>query len=192
MIRWRCEGVPLSLELQILDFLDKTNGNAQAVAQELSVSPSYVYRIKNEKWQPPSQVMTTSLTADDPHARTARVDPQELFTNLIPQNIEGIKGLRDTAINELVNRIANQAIGDKSLVTLLRGLLAYETQLITATRPTMGVIGNQTNNVNVLVQQLAGELRGMPLDKLAAMNPALRLTDPNLVDIVATPIETDE
>lgn len=182
----------MSLETQILDLLDRTGGNATEVARELSVSPSYVYRIKNEKWEPPSQVLTTSLTANDAQSRTARVDPQTLRTNLIPQNIEAIKGLRDTAITELANRIGMGAIGDKSLVALLGRLLQYETQLIAVTRPSMGLIGQQHNTVNLVVQQLAGELQNMPLDKLRAINPQLRLTDPNLVDAVAIPLDDNE
>lgn len=151
------------MERNILALLDEFDGNVQAVSERLSISESYIQRIKRDKWQakvPPTKEIVIEQ-AESPPARalTAPTIPAEnpLLAAMIPPDVGAVVKLRTHTIGLLEERIARGDIADKHLVSLLRGLLSFEAETRAAVRPLVAVYeDNRTINLNTLVEKLKG------------------------------------
>lgn len=141
----------------ILQLLDQTGGNARAVASQLDVSPSYVHRVKRERWTPPAGSSNASELVPS-NGQTAVVARDDIITSLAP-NLGAIQDLRDATIQKLRRFVDTSEIAPETLLKLLNTLLKYETQLQELTRPALNLYDqrqqSQTNIFGGLVDQLA-------------------------------------
>ena len=148
----------LSLEPQILDRLTATNGNVGVVAAQLSVSQTYVQRIKSQKWEPPAPVDPTLPIAEQALALLPASAPPSVVTfieALVPPNVTGVRDLRDAGINKLRTLIKEDLIPPKSLVALVKVLLDYEAGNREMLRPSLAVLSSPHNiTFNTLIQKL--------------------------------------
>ena len=139
----------------ILGGLDETGGNATVVADRLGVAPTYVYRIKREKWIAPAN--ETAVTTAPQNGTPAIVTQEEVLYSLAP-NLPAIQNLRDTTIAKLKNMVNDGQISAKALTGLLSTLLKYEHAVNELARPALNLFDQRRQTVNVfggLVEQLA-------------------------------------
>jgi hypothetical protein len=171
-----------NLEQTILDRLGDTQGNVTAVARELSVSVSYVNRIKKANdlsFVSPDDVGPSSLIVPASPVSAADVSPKSTVgkaAEVIAPNILAVTRVRDLALSEMTARIAQGEISVNGLTNLLKAVLAYETKLREVAVPTVtNITDARTQNVHLyqLVDKLAQadpetlrELAGVPSAQL--------------------------
>jgi len=162
----------------VLQLLDETGGNARAVAERLDVSPSYVHRMKRERWTPPAGSANASQVEIIPAEETKPIVTQDQVIQSLAPNIGAIQELRDATIHKLRRLVDTAEISAEALMKLLNTLLKYETQLQELTRPAMNLYDQrtqtQTNVFGGLVDQLA-DLNPEQLRSLAGVDAPQKL-----------------
>lgn len=158
----------LSIEAQVLDRLTATKGNAGAVAKELSLSTSYVARVKRDKWSLPL------LAEPDPPMALVPKQPGEMMTALT--------ALREQVVASLVQDLNNDIVEPKVKVHLLRVLLAHEVESSGSRKQTP----IQANQFNILIEKF-GQFDKSMLRELA---PNVPLVDEGeIIDVWARDLQ---
>lgn len=159
------------LQQQIVEQLQKTDGNIQAVALRLCVSEEYVRQqavaLEGSKTGPP---VPTSLT-------------QELRAALLPQNREGVIALRDCVIGQLQEHLDAGLLPPTTLLRILRLMLEYENQIRAIVRPVAAnvLVDQRTANIDLTV--LVDKLSGLPHDALRLLAKGV---EPQVIDVTPT------
>lgn len=193
-----------NLKQQIVAELRQTPDPA-TVAKRLGISSQYVNRIWNEMPkdvrnrapEPPPQVQAQSplegrelVSHPDQSPSPTVVPPNELLSPedimmqaIIPQNRDGIVGLRDGAINNLQDHLDDNSLAPSALLRLLGMILEHEAQLRAIARPAVSAISIDRSTTNIqqnLVARL-GEMDDGVLRQLAGVPTSLPIIDGDII-----------
>ena len=159
----------------IIAGLETTGGNAVAVAEKLSVSPSYVYRIKRERWQP---AQTEAPEIEEPSDTALEVPPKngkaivptrdDVIQSLAP-NLSAIQTLRDDTIAKLRGMIEAGSVSANVMAKLLSTLLKYEATINEIARPTLNLYDQRQQTQYNLFSGLVDQLTELDPDRLRAL-----------------------
>lgn len=136
---------------EILDLLDQTSGNVQAVAKRLGVSNSYVSRIKRKEWKPSDPELGRALAP----AENREVAPaSEQIMSVLAPNIPLVQQLRDDTLRQLNDQVQSGTLDERATVRLIEVLLRYENALRTSVQPKVNVFNDNRGSLQVLVKHL--------------------------------------
>lgn len=153
------------LEQTIIQRLTDVGGNVEAVARELSVSVSYVNRVKknnNITFVVPQEVGPSTLMVPPSPVSAADVQSKDIVgraAELLAPNLEGVRAVRDKVLTNLEERLDGDILSGKELNAILTTLLRYETRLKELSQPTVqtNYVDQRTQNVHLykLVDKLS-------------------------------------
>ena len=154
------EKEPTFGETQILELLDKNNGNIELVSKEMGMSTRYVQKVKSLFWAKPDPAVTAIIS---PPPATATIFPTKASDVMpyIAPDIERVTALRTEVLNLLTEKIKDRTLGGKEATKLLEVLLMYENSMRASMAPNLSIYNDhrqQTVHVTALVDELQARL----------------------------------